>query len=142
MPIDLTEAKENYVASAPTAGARYKKKVLRNTTQHEHSISDEAEALYAAATAAAAAAKRRQRAAAMVSQEEWKTQASTRGATNIVTGITAKAEKQSRNFAPYAPVIDNAVASLPARGMGYLANRARIDAIALALEQKKKELKG
>jgi hypothetical protein len=142
MTVNVTDAKANFVQGAGTAGTRYAKKVSSNTTWHDNASSANAESLWAQAVQAAAAVQRRAKAVSQVSQSTWQQAASTIGAQRIGPGMTAKADKWAANFGPYAPVIDSAVASMPPRGIGAQANIARVLAIDVALESKKKELKG
>jgi hypothetical protein len=54
--------------------------------------------------------------------------------------MTNKADKWAANFQPYAAVIDNAVATMPARGIGIATNIQRVLSIGTALENAKKSM--
>jgi len=142
MPINVADAKANYVASASLAGQKYKKKVAANQTWSPNASSAASEQLWAAAVAAAAAAQRRMKAVAQVSQSSWVAAASGPGAANLPAGMTNHQDKWATNFGPYAPVLDQAQATMPARGIGAAANIARVLYIDQALENQKKAIKG
>jgi hypothetical protein len=138
MTINVTNAQANYKASAGNASIKYKQKVLANTNWQQNASSPASEANWSAAVSAAAASQRRAKKVALVGQGDWQQRASTVGAPNLTTGITNGDSKWAKGFAPYAPIIDNAVATLPPRGIGIATNIQRVLKIGQALEDAKK----
>ena len=133
MTINVANAQANYTASAPLAATKYKAKVSTNTTWQTNASSPQAETNWSQAVQAAAANQTRAKAVARVSQSSWQAAASGPGAANLPSGMTNHAAKWAANFGPYAPVIDNAVATMPARGIGAQTNIQRVLAVDLAL---------
>jgi len=121
--------------------AGYKAGVGRTTDWAEKASSEEAETLYATKIAESVAAKRRQKAVSMVSNEEWKKQASEKGAARIGAGMTAAKAKRTSNFEPYRSAIEGV--SLPAKSADPMANiDARVKPIVSVLVETKKGIKG
>lgn len=142
MKVRSAEAsKKAYIEGAAKAPERYKEGIRNTTGWKEKAASPEAEALYAAKLQESIAAKRRQRALENVSEEEWKANAMSKGAAVIGQRMTASAEKQSRNYAPFAEALRNV--ELPAKTADPLTNVTnRVGAVVQALVDKKKEIKG
>ena len=140
MPINVANAESNYKASATLAASKYKQKVSVNTDWQAHASSPQSEQNWATKVADAAANQRRAKAIAKVPQTTWVQKASTQGATNLPQGMTNNADKWAQNFGPFAAVIDNAVATMPPRGVGIATNIQRVLAIGTALENAKKSM--
>ena len=101
-----SEIDKNYKDGIGRAPAKYKAGVMRTSDWQEKASSEASESLWATKTAEAAAAKRRQKAVAGVSNADWQNRAATIGATRIATGMTANADKRTRNFEPYRSAIE------------------------------------
>ena len=107
----------------------------------EKATSSEAEELWRAKLQEAIAAERRKKALEMVSEEEWKKMAKTKGANRIGVGMRAAVDKHAKRYAPYAEALK--AVDLPPRTIDPMANiDNRLKPIVEALVAKKKELKG
>ncbi len=132
---------KNYRASIGRVPTNYKDGIMRTTDWAEKAGSDAAENLWKEQIDQAAAARRRQKAIQAVSNEEWKNRAADLGAKRIGTGMTANADKRTRNYEPYRETI--AGISLPDRTASGRENVInRVIPIVEALEEKKKQIKG
>ena len=131
----------NYKAAIGRVPGAYKTGVMATSDWAEKASSTEAEELYAAKIAEAVAAKRRQKAVSAVSNSEWQGRAANIGASRIGAGMSANADKRTRNFEPYRSAIEGV--SLPARTADPMANvDARVKPIVSALVETKKSIKG
>jgi hypothetical protein len=137
MPINMANAQSNYVASASLAGQKYKQKVSANTTWYANATAPTTQTNWTAAVTRAAAENLFTKGLQKSSQAAWQTAASTTGAAALPAGMTSHAQKWATDFAPFAAVIDSAVASLPARGVGAAVNIQRVLLIDQALENAK-----
>jgi len=119
----------------------YKAGVQRTTDWQEKASSEAAESLWNQKIAEAAAAKRRQKAVSQISNAEWQNKAANVGAARIGQGMTAGADKRTRNFEPYRSAIEGV--SLAPRSADPMANvDARVKPIVSALVETKKSIKG
>lgn len=100
------EITKNFVDGASRAPAKYKLGVNRADWQGPAS-SEEAESNFAAGVQDAVARKTRQSGVQKVSNEEWKRQASDKGAARIGPGMAASAGKQAANWAPSRSFIES-----------------------------------
>ncbi len=131
----------NYKAAIGRVPGAYKAGVMATPDWADKASSPEAEALYAEKIAEAVAAKRRQKAVSAVSNSEWQGKAANVGAARIGQGMTANADKRTRNFEPYRSAIEGV--SLPPRVADPMANvDARVKPIVSALVETKKGIKG
>ena len=131
----------NYKAGIGRAPTAYKAGVMATTDWQEKAGSSEAEELWKQKIAEAAAANRRQNAIQQVSNSEWQSKAANVGAARIGQGMSANADKRTRNFEPYRSAIEGV--SLPPRTADALANvDARVKPIVSALVETKKSIKG
>ena len=137
MPINVQNAQQNYVNSASQAAAKYKQKVAADNKWYANATSPTTQQNWTTAVQRAAAEGRFTRGLQGSSQAAWQQAASTTGASALPGGMTAHAPKWAQKFAPYAAVIDSAVAALPPRGVGAAANIQRVLAIDQALENAK-----
>lgn len=136
-----SEIDKKYKDAISRVPANYKAGVMATTNWQEKASSAEAEDLWKAKIAEAAAANRRQKAVAQVSNAEWQSKAANIGATRIGSGMTAGADKRTRNFEPYRAAIEGT--SLPARSADPMANiDNRVKGIVNALVATKKSIKG
>ncbi len=131
----------NYKAAIGRVPNAYKVGVMATSDWAEKASSSEAEDLYAAKIQEAVAAKRRQKAVSAVSNSEWQGRAANIGAARIGAGMSANADKRTRNFEPYRSAIEGV--SLPPRTADPMANvDARVKPIVSALVETKKSIKG
>jgi len=131
----------NYKAAIGRVPAAYKSGVMATTDWQEKASSSEAEELWKAKIAEAAAANRRQKAVSAVSNAEWQGKAANVGSARIGTGMSANADKRTRNFEPYRGAIEGV--SLPPRTADPMENvDARVKPIVSALVETKKSIKG
>jgi len=131
----------NYKAAIGRVPAAYKSGVMATTDWQEKAGSEAAENLWKEKIAEAAAANRRQKAVQGVSNAEWQGKAANVGAARIGSGMSANADKRTRNFEPYRSAIEGV--SLPPRTADPLANvDARVKPIVSALVETKKGIKG
>jgi len=136
-----SEIDKKYKDAISRVPANYKAGVMATTNWQEKAASSEAEDLWKAKIAEAAAASRRQKAVAQVSNSEWQGKAANVGATRIGAGMTAGADKRTRNFEPYRSAIEGT--SLPPRSADPLANvDNRVKPIVSNLVATKKSIKG
>jgi len=135
------EIHKKYTDAISRVPANYKAGVQGTTNWQERAASAEAEDLWKVKIAEAAAASRRQKAVAQVSNSEWQNKAANIGATRIGAGMTAGADKRTRNFEPYRSAIEGT--SLPARTADPMANiDNRVKGIVKSLVDTKKSIKG
>ena len=135
------EIDANYKAAIGRVPDAYKKGVQRTTDWQEKASSESAESNWQAALQEAAAAKRRQKAVAQVSNQEWQNAAANVGAARIGQGMTAGADKRTKNFEPYRATLENT--NLPDRTTDPIANvDNRVKPIVKALVDTKKSIKG
>jgi len=131
----------NYKAAIGRVPGAYKTGVMATSDWQEKASSNEAEELWKQKIAEAAAANRRQKAVSAVSNSEWQGKAANVGAARIGAGMSANADKRTRNFEPYRSAIEGV--SLPARSADPMANvDARVKPIVSALVETKKSIKG
>ena len=131
----------NYNAAIGRVPTAYKAGVMATTDWQEKAGSESAENLWKEKIAEAAAANRRQKAVQAVSNAEWQGKAANVGAARIGSGMSANADKRTRNFEPYRSAIEGV--SLPPRTADPLANvDARVKPIVSALVETKKSIKG
>jgi len=131
----------NYKAAIGRVPGAYKTGVMATSDWQEKASSEAAESLWNQKIAEAAAAKRRQKAVSAVSNSEWQGKAANVGAARIGQGMTANADKRTRNFEPYRSAIEGV--SLPDRTADAMANvDARVKPIVSALVETKKGIKG
>ena len=131
----------NYKGAIGRVPGAYKQGVQGTTDWQEKASSEGAENLYAEKIAEAVAAKRRQKGVSNVSNAEWQSKAANVGSARIGQGMTANAEKRTRNFEPFRSAIEGV--SLPDRTADPMANvDARVKPIVSALVETKKSIKG
>ena len=136
-----SEIDKKYKDAISRVPANYKAGVMRTSDWQEKASSNEAEDLWKAKIAEAAAANRRQKAVAAVSNADWQSKAANIGATRIGAGMTAGADKRTRNFEPFRSAIEGV--SLAPRVADPMANiDNRVKPIAQALVDTKKSIKG
>lgn len=136
-----SEIDAKYKAAIGRVPAAYKSGVQRTTDWQEKASSEAAETLWNQKIAEAAAAKRRQKAVSAVSNADWQNKAANIGSTRIGAGMTAGADKRTRNFEPYRSAIEGV--SLPAKSADPMANvDARVKPVVSALVETKKGIKG
>ena len=130
----------HYKDSASRAGVNYKASIP-GVDWHTPAASAAAEDLWKAKVAEAAAASRRQKAIAGLSNDAWSSMALTKGATNIVGGITAAVDKQMKGYAPYGSKLNGM--TIPDRvADGHQNLVARAGAVVDAEIALKKQIKG
>lgn len=135
---DIDKKYKDAISRVP---ANYKQGIQATTNWQERAGSAEAEELWKVKIAEAAASGRRQKAVAQVSNSEWQTKAANIGATRIGAGMTAGADKRTRNFEPYRSTIEGT--TLPARTADPMANVTnRVGGMVMALVATKKSIKG
>jgi len=131
----------NYKAAIGRVPGAYKTGVMATSDWQEKAASNAAEELWKQKIAEAAAANRRQKAVSQVSNAEWQGKAANIGAARIGAGMSANADKRTRNFEPYRNAIEGV--SLPPRTADAMANvDARVKPIVGALVDTKKSIKG
>ena len=131
----------NYKGAIGRVPGAYKAGVQATNDWNEKASSEAAESLYAAKVQEAVAAKRRQKAVSQVSNADWQSKAANIGSTRIGQGMTAGADKRTRNFEPYRSAIEGV--TLPDRTADPMANvDARVKPIVSALVETKKSIKG
>ena len=131
----------NYKSAIGRVPAAYKSGIMNTNDWQEKAGSESAESLYAEKIAESVAAKRRQNAIQQVSNSEWQGKAANVGSTRIGQGMTANADKRTRNFEPYRSAIEGV--SLPDKTADPMANiDARVKPIVSALVETKKAIKG
>lgn len=131
----------NYKAAIGRVPAAYKAGVQATGDWQEKASSAAAEDLWKQKIAEAAAANRRQKAVSAVSNAEWQSKAANVGSARIGQGMTANADKRTRNHEPYRSAIEGT--SLPARSADPMANvDQRVKPIVAALVATKKSIKG
>jgi len=131
----------NYKAAIGRVPGAYKTGVMATSNWAEKASSNEAEDLWKQKIAEAAAANRRQKAVSQVSNAEWQGKAANVGSQRIGQGMTANADKRTRNFAPYHAAIESV--SLAPRSADPMANvDARVKPIVQSLVDTKKSIKG
>lgn len=131
----------NYKNAIGRVPGAYKSGVLATTDWQEKASSNEAEDLWKQKIAEAAAANRRQKAVSQVSNSEWQSKAANVGSTRIGQGMSANADKRTKNFEPYRSAIEGVV--LQPRSADPMANvDARVKPIVSALVDTKKSIKG
>lgn len=135
----VERAKKNFIAAIPRVSAAYKEGIQGSSGWKEKAIG--AETLYRVRMEEALAAGRRAKALEAVSEEEWKSAAANLGAANIGRGMSAKADKQSKNWAPYRDTL--AGLELPEKTADPMTNVTnRVGGVVKAMVDKKRELKG
>ena len=136
-----TQIDANYKAAIGRVPGAYKSGVMATSDWQEKASSNEAEELWKTKIAEAAPANRRQKAVSQVSNAEWQGKAANIGAARIGAGMSANADKRTRNFEPYRSAIEGV--SLPPRTADPMANvDARVKPIVGALVETKKSIKG
>ena len=131
----------NYKAAIGRVPGAYKTGVMATSDWQEKAASNAAEELWKQKIAEAAAANRRQKAVSQVSNAEWQGKAANVGASRIGAGMSANADKRTRNFEPYRSAIEGV--SLPPRTADPMANiDQRVKPIVSALVDTKKGIKG
>ena len=120
--------------------AKYKEGIQRTTDWQERAASEQAEANYAAGVQEAINAKRRAKAISQVSNAEWQQKAANLGAARIATGMSAGAEKRTRNFEPYRTALENL--TLSPRTTDPLQNVERVKEVVKTMVETKKSIKG
>lgn len=131
----------NYKSAIGRVPGAYKAGVMATSDWQEKASSDAAENLWKEKIAEAAAANRRQKAVSAVSNADWQSKAANVGSTRIGAGMSANADKRTRNFEPYRSAIEGV--SLPAKTADPMANiDARVKPIVSALVDTKKSIKG
>jgi len=131
----------NYKNAIGRVPAAYKTGVQNTSDWQEKASSEAAENLWQQKIAEAAAAKRRQKAVSQVSNADWQNRAANTGAARIGQGMTANADKRTRNFEPYRSAIEGV--SLPAKSADPMANiDQRVKPVVSALVETKKSIKG
>ena len=136
-----SEIDKKYKDAISRVPANYKAGVQGTTNWQERASSNEAEDLWKAKIAEAAAVNRRQKAVSQVSNSEWQNKAANVGATRIGAGMTAGADKRTRNFEPFRSAIEGT--TLPARSADPMANiDNRVKGIVKALVDTKKSISG
>ena len=136
-----SEIDKKYKDAISRVPANYKSGVMATTNWQERAASAEAEDLWKVKIAEAAAVSRRQKAVAQVSNSEWQGKAANIGATRIGAGMTAGADKRTRNFEPYRGAIEGT--TLPARTADPMTNiDNRVKGIVKSLVDTKKSIKG
>jgi len=136
-----SEIDAKYKAAIGRVPGAYKAGVQRTTDWQEKASSEAAETLWNQKIQEAAAAKRRQKAVSAVSNADWQNKAANVGSARIGQGMTAGADKRTRNFEPYRSAIEGV--SLPAKSADPMANvDARVKPIVSALVETKKGIKG
>ena len=136
-----SEIDKKYKDAISRVPANYKAGIQATTNWQERASSPEAEQLWKEKIAEAAAANRRQKAVAQVSNSEWQNKAANVGATRIGAGMTAGADKRTRNFEPYRSAIEGT--TLPARTADPMTNiDNRVKGIVKSLVDTKKSIKG
>ena len=119
----------------------YKAGVQATSDWQEKAGSSASEDLWKQKIAEAASVNRRQKAIQAVSNAEWQSKAANVGATRIGAGMTAGADKRTRNHEPYRAAIESV--SLPPRSADPMANvDQRVKPIVQALVNTKKGIKG
>lgn len=135
------EIDANYKAAISRVPNAYKQGVQRTSDWQEKASSNEAEALWRTKVEEAAAAGRRQKAVSLVSNAEWQSRAANIGSARIGQGMSANADKRTRNFEPYRTALEGV--SLPAKTADPVANVTnRVVPIVQALVDTKKAIKG
>lgn len=112
------EIDKRYREAIGRASSRYKDGVQATTGWQAAAIAGESN--YAAGVAAAAADGRRAKALGAVSDSEWQRKATDLGAARIGPGMTANADKRTKNYEPIRSAL--ASLSLPARTQEPMAN--------------------
>lgn len=131
----------NYKAAIGRVPGAYKQGVQNTSDWAEKASSNEAEELWKVKIAEAAAANRRQKAVSQVSNAEWQNKAANVGAARIGQGMSANADKRTRNFEPFRGAIEGV--SLPPKSADPMANiDARVKPIVEALVETKRSIKG
>ena len=134
----IDQAYKGAIGAVP---AKYKQGVQGTSDWAEKASSAEAEELYGQKVQEAVAAKRRQKAVGQVSNAEWQAAAANKGSARIAAGMTAGADKRTRNFEPHRAAIEGV--SLPARSTDPIANvDNRVKPIVQAFVDTKKAIKG
>lgn len=135
----IEQIKANYLNAIPVVASRYKTGVTNTTDWKEKALVGQA--LYEQRMQDPNVLRGRAAGINKVSNEEWRSKASDLGSSRIGAGMTANADKQSRNFAPHREVLANI--ELPARTTDPVTNITnRVVPIAVALAAKKRELRG
>ena len=135
---DIDKSYKDAIGRVP---AKYKEGVSRTTNWQEKASSESAETLWNQRIMEAASAKRRQKAVSQVSNADWQSKASNIGATRIGPGMTASADKRTRNFEPFRAAIEStSIADKTADPMANIDNRVK--PIVKSLVDTKKSIKG
>ena len=113
--IDMAKWEKKYKVNAMAAGKEWEEGFLAATGIAAAASSDEAQRLYEEKMNDPDVLSRRQRELAKLSDEDFKRAVRQGGSGLYTKGISAKADKAAKGFAPYAEVINNAVAALPAK---------------------------
>jgi len=129
-----------YTDSISRVPNKYKTGVSATTDWAEKASSEQAESNYAAGVQEAVGAKRRQKAVGNVSNAEWQRAAADKGATRIAPGMTAGADKRTRNFEPYRNAIEGV--ALSPRTTDPIQNVERVKEIVQTMVNTKKSIKG
>ena len=128
----VAQAKQNYEQSIGLVPERYRQGI--GSADWKSGVSNEqANSNWKAGIQAAASADRWKRGVDMVSNEQWRAAALSKGANSIGEGMRMGSEKYRQNFEPVLSAIHAAVDALPPRTTDPSANiDARLKPVALA----------
>jgi len=115
------QAKANLEASIAYIPERYKAGV-QAADWFGPASSEQAETNYAAGVNKAVAGKRRQKGIRRVSNEDWKTAAMNKGATNIGPAMSASIDKWAARWGPMYDKVQSTVNALPPKTTDFMAN--------------------
>jgi len=131
------QIEQNFRAAIPVVASRYKAGVDNTSGWQQSAVA--AQPLYEEKMRDPEVLSRRAKALARVSDQDWKTAASTKGTQRIAAGMEQGAAKQATNFEPYRQAIESL--SLPARTADPIANvNNRVVGVVSALVAVKKQI--
>lgn len=138
--IDIGEWKASYKKGAVAAGEKWKSKFLGTSGIAAAASSPEAQSNYVEKMSDPGILAKRQNRLQGLTDEDFKRPVREGGASLYTRGVSAKVDKAAEGFAPYAQVINDTVAGLPARTTDPVANvNNRVIPIVQALYDKARE---
>lgn len=138
--IDIGEWKVAYKKGAVGAGEKWKSNFLATSGVAAAASSEEAQNNYVEKMSDPGVLAKRQKRLQGLTDEDFKRPVREGGASLYTRGVSAKVDKAAEGFAPYASVINDVVATLPARTTDPVENvNNRVLPIVMALYDKARE---
>jgi len=141
MPINVTEAKEDYVSGAKAKVDKLVRKYSARTDKIARGTSPEAQAAYIAGVTDPVSQRKRLAKLKKLSDGDLNTAMESKGRTAYPTGVEAAKDKWAGEFSSYASEIDSILPKLKPKTRDAAANvLGRVTPLAVGLQNKKKAI--